>query len=445
MASRADVLRLLRSRPGIPAAELAAGLGVSPSRLSRLLGEVGEAVRRFGRARATRYALARTIQDVGVSAPIHEVGVDGTPSEAGRLSFLEPDGFWLAYEGEEGLQQHPPMFLKEGGPSGFLGRQFSAWNPELGLPSRLEAWRVEDYVRALALRGEDAVGNLIVGTESLARFLRLEERPNEPREYPELARSTAAKMRPSSAGGDRPKFTAFVGGRHVLVKFAPPGESDEGRRWRDLLLCEHVALDVIRDAGVAPAAASRVLDIQGWRFLEVTRFDRVGPRGRVGVRSLEAVKIDEMISARGWTAAVDALASGVRPRIRPEDARRVRWLDAFGSLSGNSDRHDGNLSFLRDASGALSLAPAYDTAPMALAPVAAGVLDDSWVPEPPLPTALAEWQLAVPAALGYWAQLSRERRLDAQLRQRAREGRSAVEHLASRLFPQLRIRGGSER
>jgi serine/threonine protein kinase HipA of HipAB toxin-antitoxin module len=208
-------------------------------------------------------------------------------------------------------------------------------------------------------------------------------------------------------------------------------------------LCEHVALEVIRDAGAAPAAASRLHDNQGWRFLEVTRFDRVGPRGRVGVRSLEAVKIEAMISARGWTEAVDALARGVRPRIGHEDASRVRWLEAFGSLTGNGDRHDGNLSFLRDASGALSLAPAYDTAPMALAPVATGVLDDSWVPEPPLPTALAEWQRAVPAALDYWEQLSRERRLDVRLRQHARKGRSAVERLASRLFPQLRVRGGS--
>lgn len=421
------------------------GLGVSPSRLSRLLAEVGPVVCRFGKARATKYALSRAIRDIGANVPIYEVALDGTPIEAGRLSFLEPEAFWLAYGGDEGLKQSLPMFLKECGPSGFLGRQFSARYPELGLPARLEAWRAEDYIRAIALRGEDAVGNLIVGNESFARFLRLEERPREPSEYPSLAQDPAAKMRGSSPGGERPKFTAFVDGRHRLVKFAAPGESDEARRWRDLLLCEHVALEVIRDAGVAPAAASRCLDVRGWRFLEVERFDRVGPRGRVGVRSLEAVKIEAMISAGRWTEAVDALAAGVRPPISREDASRVRWLEAFGGLTGNSDRHDGNLSFLRDSAGALSLAPAYDTAPMALAPVAPGVLDNAWVPEPPLPTSLVEWQRAVPAALRYWEQLGRERRLDPRLRQRAREGRAAVEQLASRLFPRLRIRSGPER
>lgn len=442
MASSNDVVRLLRSRPGIPAAELTTALGVSPPRLSRLLAEVGGVVR-FGKARATRYALARTIQDVGDAAPIFEVGRDGTPTQAGRLSFLQPDGYWLAYGGEEGLQPHLPMFLKDCGPSGFLGRHFSARYPELGLPRRLEAWRPDDYVRAIALRGEDAVGNLIVGAESLARFFRLEERPTDPGEYPRLAQDAAASSRPSSAGGERPKFTAFVGGRHVLVKFAPPGESDDATRWRDLLLCEHVALEVIRDAGLAPAAESRCVDIEGWRFLEVSRFDRVGSRGRVAVRSLESVKTEELVSAGRWTEAVDALARAARPRVSQQDASRVRWLEAFGGLTANTDRHDGNLSFLRDPKGVLSLAPAYDPAPMALAPVAAGVLENAWVPEPPLPTALEEWQRAVPSALEYWRRLEREPRLDARLRQRAREGGDAVDRLAARLFPQLKS-GGEE-
>jgi hypothetical protein len=84
--------------------------------------------------------------------------------------------------------------------------------------------------------------------------------------------------------------------------------------------------------------------------------------------------------------------------ISREDAGRIRWLEAFGGLTANTDRHDGNLSFLRDARGKLTLAPVYDPAPMGLAPVAAGVLDHAWQPEAPLPTAITEWRADVCAA-----------------------------------------------
>lgn len=435
MAAIDDLQRILRARPGLPAAELTTELGITASRLSRLVAEAGDEVLRLGKARATRYALARLVRDVGSTAPIYEIGEDGAPAEAGSLTFLQPDKYWLAYRDEGGLRDHLPMFLKECGPSGFLGRHFAARHPELGLPTRLETWRPDDHVRAIALRGEDAVGNLVVGTESLERFLRLEERPTGVPQLPEVAQDIPAKARHSSAGGERPKFTAFVEDRHVIVKFARPGESDEAVRWRDLLLCEHLALEVIREAAVAAAAESRFLEVEGYGFLEVARFDRVGSRGRLGVRSLEAVKVEAFVTAARWTDAVDRLSQGTRPSVGKEDASRVRWLEAFGGLTGNDDRHDGNLSFMVDARGALSLAPAYDTAPMALAPLAPGVLEGTWSPEPPLPSGLAEWQRAVPWALRYWERVQAETRLDLRLRRRAGEAREAVERLASRLFP----------
>jgi hypothetical protein len=47
----------------------------------------------------------------------------------------------------------------------------------------------------------------------------------------------------SSAGGEQPKFTASIerAGEilDVLVKVSPPVETIEGRRWADLLVCEH--------------------------------------------------------------------------------------------------------------------------------------------------------------------------------------------------------------
>jgi hypothetical protein len=380
---------------------------------------------------------------VGTSAPIHEIDEHGEPRAAGRLFFVEVDGYALTYAGADRFYQRLPVFLRECGPSGFLGRHFAQQFPELGLPERLDRWLGDDYVRAIALRGDDAVGNLVVGDESLRRFLRYDEDPCEVADYPQLVRDIAVKPRHSSAGGERPKFTAFVEGRHVLVKFAGPGDGEDSRRWRDLLLLEHLALEVIREAGFARAVESRCIDLDGFRFLEVVRFDRVNRRGRVGVRSLDAVRSEVEVAGGSWTEIVDRLARGVRPRVTEADAAAVRWLDAFGGLTANNDRHDGNVSFFRDAKGALSLAPAYDTAPMALAPVATGVLENTWQPELPEPSAMEEWKAAVPSALAYWKRVDGEARLDFTVRQRAREARVAVERLAESRFPGLRVnRGG---
>jgi hypothetical protein len=443
MPSSEDVARILRAQPGIRASDLLATLGVSQSRASRLLREAGDRVVRLGKARATRYALARAIADVGTSAPIHEIDEHGEPRAAGRLFFVEVDGYALTYAGADRFDQRLPVFLRECGPSGFLGRHFAQQFPELGLPERLDRWLGDDYVRAIALRGDDAVGNLVVGDESLRRFLRYDEDPCEVADYPQLVRDIAVKPRHSSAGGERPKFTAFVEGRHVLVKFAGPGDGEDSRRWRDLLLLEHLALEVIREAGFARAVESRCIDLDGFRFLDVVRFDRVNRRGRVGVRSLDAVRSEVEVAGGSWTEIVDRLARGVRARVTEADAAAVRWLDAFGGLTANNDRHDGNVSFFRDAKGALSLAPAYDTAPMALAPVATGVLENTWQPELPEPSAMEEWKAAVPSALAYWKRVDGEARLDFTVRQRAREARVAVERLAESRFPGLRVnRGG---
>ena len=43
----------------------------------------------------------------------------------------------------------------------------------------------------------------------------------------------------------------------VLVKFSPPVSTEEGRRWADLLLCEHHALRIIQqNADIPPLKAA---------------------------------------------------------------------------------------------------------------------------------------------------------------------------------------------
>jgi len=66
----------------------------------------------------------------------------------------------------------------------------------------------------------------------------------------------------------------------------------------------------------------------------------------------------------GWSQVAEALA---RQRwITGTDYARIRWLDQFGGLIGNTDRHLGNVAFYPDSSTlatALSLAPVYRTSP----------------------------------------------------------------------------------
>ena len=63
--------------------------------------------------------------------------------------------------------------------------------------------------------------------------------------------------------------------------------------------------------------------------------------------------------------------------ITPDAADTSELLWAFGSLIGNSDMHNGNLSFISEHGRPYGLAPAYDMTPMAFAPTSSGRLPDA--------------------------------------------------------------------
>jgi len=134
-------------------------------------------------------------------------------------------------------------------------------------------------------------------------------------------------------------------------------------------------LNTLRQAGVA-AAVSNVVDHAGQRFLEVTRFDRVGSMGRKAVVSLRALDAEFVGDAnQPWPVVVKQLASlGV---VTPEAADATELLWAFGVLIGNTDMHAGNLSFVSDTGRPYNLAPAYDMTPMAFAPNSGGKLNNA--------------------------------------------------------------------
>lgn len=433
MADLDSLLSELSRRRVARAAELRSALGTSPATLSRLVSKAGDRVLRLGRGAATSYARTRLVEGLGRRLPVFRIDEEGKSASAGMLHLLaEGQHWWESSRGGQLFTGLPPA-LADMAPQGYLGHGFSARFPELALPPRPSLWTDDHRLIALARRGEDCVGNLVVGDESLARSLAAPLREVDPASYPALAERAATDVAGSSAGGERPKFGASSGGRHVLVKFASGDPSPTARRWRDLLWCEWKALELVAAAGV-PASSARRLDVDGWRFLEVERFDRVGPRGRRAVVSLGAIDNEYLGVGGDWIAVVAQLV-GPPFLLSPEDRRRVRWLDTFGQLIGNIDRHPGNLAFLAAPEGSLRLAPSYDMLPMILAPSAETLVFRRFEPAPPTGATIDVWPDAAAWARRFWSEVEAEPQLDDTVRGYAKEAGAAVAALATRVAP----------
>ena len=371
---------LLTLRGPMPAADLLQALRTSRPTLSRLVA-AEESVIRLGRARATRYALLRHLAGLPARLPVYRIDAGGKVAQVALLIPVAPSRSWVeSSRGVGHLHAGLPPVVVDMVPAGYLGRRFADRNATLGLPPRLEDWNDDHRIIALARRGEDVPGDLVIGEKSLDRFLSHAPVESRPADYPRLALQSAEGGAGSSAGGEQPKFTAYRDGRHYLVKFTAGDGSPSDVRWGDLLACESLALEVLAQAGV-PAGRARILDVGKRRFLEVERFDRLGARGRRGVLTLGPID-DDLFGARdNWSAAAGRLLEA--KLLGAEDARRVRLLEAFAMGISNGDRHFGNLAFFGDGLSPrpqLTLAPAYDMLPMSAAP-RAGVVPELPAPE----------------------------------------------------------------
>jgi hypothetical protein len=273
---------------------------------------------------------------------------------------------------------------------------------------------------------------LILGDESYSRFLAHDPSESPDDMYPELARKSALGDVGSSAGGEHPKFGVYRRNKHFLVKFARSSASEIDRRWRDLLWCEGKALEILRAADVV-APSARYLEVDGWGFLEVERFDRIAKRGRRGIISLFALVNEYLGGVNNWTDAAGALGAQRRFQLSRKDLKTMVWLDTFGQLIGNTDRHFGNLSFHIDEDASLRLCPVYDMLPMILAPGAAGLVDRPLKPDPPHGGNLELWPTAAKAAEAYWLAISGHGPLQGSVRRYARSAASAIKTLRDRV------------
>ena len=453
---RASAVVLALQTAGVSSTlEISRATGLSQPSVSLAMKDLGDAIVRFGNARSTRYGLVRTVAGEGSSWPLYSIDQAGLPALVGYLTALqqgewafraEPAFTWLNLrEFSNGLYPGLPWFLDTLRPQGFLGRNFGRMvSPVLGLPLDPSDWTADQVLISALHHGMDFPGSFVLGDRALeavqSSFLQdtgimaLEDRHFR---YSELAASVlSGEMPGSSAGGEQPKFATVLRGeedfRHVIVKFSGSGDNPIDQRWRDLLIVESIATDVISRIDV-PVAKSKIFSFEQRTFLESCRFDRIGEFGRRFVVPLSAVDAAFYGEAdTPWRQAADRLERD--SLLSDEDAHRLRWLWWFGNLIGNDDMHYGNISLFSNSSGIFNLAPCYDMLPMRYRPSNSGeivVRDPN--PVPPPPQALELWRSASLCSLDFWNTVKDRAEVSESFKDIADANLGGIEKLRKRL------------
>ena len=445
---------VLARRAAVGAAELIGPLGVSIPTLHRLLQEVEVSVVVTGKARRTRYALRRPLRGDLSALPLYEVDEAGRAEQIATLTLVQPEGSCMALgdtgwpipqEARDGWWPGLPYPLYDMRPQGYMGRQFArAEHRQLGVSANPDEWSDDDIVHVLARTGSDMSGNLILGDRAFEQWQAGKLAPTEPvkaralgRAYAVLAeQAIAAGVAGSSAAGEFPKFPALreLNGSatpHVLVKFSGADSSAAVRRWADLLICEHLALDCAATLPGVKSARSRIVAGAGRTFLEVERFDRYGLFGRSRLSSLAALNAALLgDGSTDWARLVARFAAA--GLLAPDDLERIERLWWFGRLIANTDMHTGNLSFAAQAG--LRLAPTYDMLPMLYAPLPGGeVPKRSFEPPLPLPPQRAAWTAAYTAAALFWTRASQDGRISESFRRICEANARRLDHVADRV------------
>ncbi len=362
--------------------EIQAVTSLSQSSVARRLRGMGDTVVQIQKGKSVRYAVTCNAFGVNDKIPLGMVDHLGKVSVVAYLRPLSHGAFFLQPvakasplllgESGTGLYDGLPYFLYDLRPQGFLGKHIAgkmATRLE-GFPSDPRQWTSSHIGKYLISNGDDLPGNFILGEQSI---LRLSHRPYgvTGELYPKVAEDAMKGDVPgSSAGGEQPKFTAFSSlyESHVIVKFSPKGDTEIARRWRDILITEYHAAQIINE-NICPAAETRFLEVNGRLFLETQRFDRLGVSGRYSMISLQAIDDEFTGFGHNWARVMNTLRD--QGRVGEQDAHIAGQLWYFGQLIHNTDMHLGNLSLFihRDI---FKLLPCYDMCSMGFAPNAGG-------------------------------------------------------------------------
>lgn len=308
-----------------------------------------------------------------------------------------------------------------------------------------EKWSDLELLYVLISYGDNLQGNLLLGDGRALdayqqRRIKIAERPfravypmSHYYQFAELALSEGEEYG-SSAGGEQPKFTTMVGDetegrpRAVIVKFSPKLDSASGRRWADLLHAEHIANEVLREAGFE-AAQTRMIQLDDRVFLESERFDRVGATGRRGLVSLRALDAAHLGMGQGsWAKAARKLKAD--RWIHAEDAERMIQLHCFGELIANTDMHWGNVSFFVPEQSPFPLAPVYDMLPMYFRPSGTGeVIERAFKPALPKPEDQAAWLQMYPHAITFWQRITEHSEINSDFKTVANDAIQSLQRI----------------
>ena len=415
------------------AINLSEKLNVSIPTLHRILHERGDQIIRLGATKKARFALRRSLRGKKEAIPVYMINELGQGFNVGNLDLIAPQGslFNLQKLGWPNDAEHLngiwgglPYPLYDMRPQGYLGRIFAKQAAiDFDVPTDPNCWSDDDIVIMLSRKGADTPGNLIIGDDAYQLWLQsiASQAPSiqagcEAQHYPALANAATALIGcGSSAGGEFPKFTIkrILAGSHtphVMVKFSGGDHSIPVQRWSDLLICEHLALQVLKTNTSLQAAKSRIIKSEGRTFLELERFDRYAEWGRLPLISLAMLDAAFVGSSHGdWPKVLEKLvALGIVPKAVVQEVLVLWW---FGRLIANNDMHLGNLSFqFAQHEGqelSLRLSPAYDMLPMLYAPLSGGEVPlRQFTVALPLPQQVTAWQIAYEAALCFWQLVS---------------------------------------
>ncbi|TAG27281.1 MAG: hypothetical protein EAZ37_06065 [Burkholderiales bacterium] len=407
--SEAVVALLARGEP-LTAAQLSAATGKSQPSISGALKELGDRVHRIGAARSTRYALNKDILGLQAEQDLLWTDAQGNTHVLGRLTHLHGNLLHTQVGQQEWFTQAQlPWFLLPIRPQGYLGRQLAQHFP--GFPSSPEAWSSEQVLYAAAQQSLDPPGAISLGKPSFQGSLPIAtlHMPDLLNQFEFLIqRDASLPIARSSAGGEQPKFTTLFPGTntvHHLVKFSPPNATPFGKRWRALLMLEHLANQILIPHDVA-CAQTQILTNDVRTMLSSERFDRHSTHGKLHVVAIAALH-DEFVkgSWTNWVITSEALAK--QGLISAQELSHVAQIFAFGHYIGNTDMHSGNLSFFVDdvIKPKIRLAPVYDMLPMMWKPDPHHGLSDSPVRQQFMPTGFAvEQEQAKQWAIEFWEQ-----------------------------------------
>jgi hypothetical protein len=432
-------------------------LDISGPTLSRLIGRMGSKIERIGAARSTRYGLRRSVRNMGDTWPIFVVGRDAQVRLLGSLRALHGAFRFLPasdWEGEllppcvsESVSPRLPFFLMAARPGGYMGRHIARrFSERSGAPKDVRDWADDDALEYFIEAGTDLPGNVLVGESAKERAIHEMETALAERtasltqtrtQYPDMiAGSQEGEAIGSSADGEQPKFLATVDGgeeggrKSLIVKFSPPVDTASGRRWADLLVCEHLATVTINRAG-GRAASNEVFFGHGRCFLESERFDRTPTLGRVGVVGLGVATYG--VAGRGaedWSQAATLLEE--RGLLPSSDAQALRWAQCFGDLTANEDMHEANAALIWEMGSPLHFAPIYDMLPMLYRPNAQGeVVPRAFRPRSADVDTHGVWRGAAEAACDFWDAVSKDPRVSDDMRQEAARNAEKVASLAA--------------